>query len=148
MSSIVRFSFFIAFFVAAPAAWASDVKVSIVDIGAVGDGVTLCTTNIQKAIDQVAEKGGGTVVVPKGVFLTGALFLKPTVNLFLDEDAVLQGSTNIEDYPKMPTRVEGHIQVWRPALLNADKVDHLRITGKGRIQGGGKPYWEAFWGPA
>ena len=44
----------------------------------------------------------------------------------------------------MPTRIEGHTQVWRPALVNALKVDHLRITGEGTIQGGGKPYWDAF----
>jgi alpha-L-rhamnosidase len=126
-------------------AWAADTRISILEGGAVGDGVTLCTTSIQKTIDQVAVAGGGTVVVPKGVFLTGALFLKPTVNLYLDDGAVLQGSTNIEDYPKMPTRIEGHSQIWRPALLNADKVDHLRITGKGMIRGGGKFFWEAFW---
>jgi alpha-L-rhamnosidase len=117
----------------------------ISDYGAVGDGTTLNTAAIQKAIDQLAAGGGGTVVVPKGSFLTGAIFLKPGVNLRLEKDAVLQGSTNIADYPEMNTRIEGHFQVWIPALVNADSVDHLRITGEGTIQGGGKPYWDAFW---
>ena len=120
-------------------------QVSIAAVGAVGDGVTLNTPAIQKAIDQLATNGGGTLVIPQGEFLTGAIFLKPGVNLHLDQGAVLKGSTNIENYPAMETRIEGHAQVWRPALVNAKKADHLRITGEGTIQGGGKPFWDAFW---
>jgi polygalacturonase len=73
------------------------------------------------------------------------IFLKPGVNLHLDQGAVLKGSTNIENYPAMETRIEGQVQVWRPALVNAKKADHLRITGEGTIQGGGKPFWDTFW---
>src|SRR4051794_28217995 len=120
-------------------------RVVVSEAGAVGDGTTLNTQAIQKTIDQLAERGGGAVVVPAGKFLTGAIFLKPGVNLHLEKDAVLLGSTRIDDYPAMPTRIEGHTQVWRPALVNADRCDHLRITGEGTIQGGGKPYWDAFW---
>jgi polygalacturonase len=120
-------------------------QASIAAAGAVGDGVTLNTLVIQKAIDQLATNGGGTLVIPKGEFLTGAIFLKPGVNLHLDQGAVLKGSTNIENYPAMETRIEGQVQVWRPALVNAKKADHLRITGEGTIQGGGKPFWDTFW---
>ncbi len=120
-------------------------RVSIAAAGAVGDGVTLNTPAIQKAIDQLATNGGGTLVIPRGEFLTGAIFLKPGVNLHLDPGAVLKGSTNIENYPAMQTRIEGHAQVWRPALVNAKNADHLRITGEGTIQGGGKPFWNTFW---
>jgi alpha-L-rhamnosidase len=120
-------------------------RVSITDFHAAGDGRTVCTQAIQKAIDQVAQSGGGTVVVPEGVFTTGALFLKPGVNLHLDKGAVLRGSTFIEDYPKTLTRIEGHSEEWRPALLNASKVDHLRITGEGMLEGSGQPFWQLFW---
>jgi len=120
-------------------------RVSIAAAGAAGDGVTLNTPIIQKAIDRLATNGGGTLVIPQGEFLTGAIFLRPGVNLHLDAGAVLKGSTNIEDYPTMETRIEGHTQVWRPALVNAKNADHLRITGEGTIQGGGKPFWDAFW---
>ena len=120
-------------------------RVSIAAAGAVGDGVTLNTPAIQKAIDQLATNGGGTLVIPWGEFLTGAIFLKPGVNLHLDPGAVLKGSTNIENYPAMQTRIEGHAQVWRPALVNAKNADHLRITGEGTIRGGGKPFWDTFW---
>jgi len=113
--------------------------------GALGDGKTLNTQAIQAAIDKCAAGGGGTLRIPPGAFLSGALFLKPGVNLHLDKGAVLQGSTNIQDYPACETRIEGHTQVWIPALVNAAGTEHLRIDGEGTIQGGGKPFWDAFW---
>ena len=117
---------------------------SIVEAGAVGDGKTLDTAVIQQAIARCAAGGGGTVVFPAGRFLSGALFLQPGVDLRLEKDAVLLGSTHIEDYPALPTRIEGHTQVWRPALVNAAHCDGLQITGEGTLEGGGKPFWDAF----
>ncbi|HEX8118214.1 MAG TPA: glycosyl hydrolase family 28 protein [Pyrinomonadaceae bacterium] len=120
-------------------------RASVADFGAVGDGRTLNTARIQSGIDQLASKGGGTLVVPRGVFMTGAIFLKPGVNLRLEEGAVLKGSADRKDYPKMRTRVEGHFEEWLPALVNADHVDHLRIEGAGVLDGNGAPFWEDFW---
>jgi len=131
-----------AFFI--PGAPVAAKQLSIAAVGAVGDGVTLNTAAIQKAIDTLAANRGGTLVIPKGEFLSGAIYLKPGVNLRLDKGAVLKGSTNIADYPELETRIEGHFQVWIPALVNASNVDHLRITGPGMIAGGGKPFWDAF----
>jgi polygalacturonase len=128
-----------------PGATAAEKQLSIAAAGAVGDGVTLNTGAIQKAIDTLATNGGGTLVIPQGEFLSGAIFLKPGVNLHLDKSAVLKGSTNIENYPELETHIEGHFQVWIPALVNASNVDHLRITGEGTIAGGGKPFWDEFW---
>ena len=120
-------------------------QVSVTDFGAVGDGTNLNTSHIQAAIDQLAAKGGGTVVIPKGVFLSGALFLKPGVNLHLDEGAIILGSTNKSDYPKTKTRVEGHFEEWLPALINADHCDHLRISGAGTLDGNGRGFYTEFW---
>lgn len=117
----------------------------ITDVGAVGDGTTLNTPHIQSAINQLAAKGGGTLVIPKGVFLSGAIFLKPGVNVRLDEGSVLLGSTNKSDYPKTKTRVEGHFEEWLPALINADHCDHLRIIGSGTLDGNGRGFYTAFW---
>src|SRR5215212_1488488 len=124
---------------------ASKGRASVADFGAVGDGKSLNTVSIQKAIDQLAAKGGGTLVIPRGVFLSGAIFLKPGVNLHLDAGAVLKGSTDRKDYPKMRTRIEGHFEEWLPALVNADGADHLRISGSGTLDGSGAPFWEDFW---
>jgi len=116
----------------------------ITDFGAVGDGKALNTQAIQATIDKVASEGGGTVVVPQGTFMSGAVFLKPCVNLHLDADAVLKGTTNVADFPKSMTRIEGHFQVWLPALVNADHCDHFRIDGSGTLDGSGEPFWLEF----
>ncbi len=118
---------------------------SIVDCGAVGDGKRLNTESIQTAIDKLAAAGGGTLVVPKGVFVSGAIFLKPGVSLRLDKEAVLKGSTEVHDYPKRLTRIEGHSEPWLPALVNAEKMNHLSISGEGTLDGSGQPFWAAFW---
>ena len=76
-------------FAQAPSATVPSRGTSIADFGAIGDGATLNTERIQSAVNQLAEKGGGTVVIPKGVFLSGAIFLKPGVNLHLDRKSVV-----------------------------------------------------------
>ena len=45
----------------------------------------------------------------------------------------------------MKTRIEGHFEEWLPALINADKADHLRLSGSGTLDGNGAPFWEEFW---
>ena len=117
-------------------------SVPITDYGAVPDGTTPNTAAIQKAIDTCADQGGGTLLIPKGTFLTGALFLKPGVNLELADGAVLKASKNIEDFPIRPgVRFEGHFADWRVGLLNAEHADHLRISGPGTLDGNGATYW-------
>ncbi len=123
----------------------ADKQYNIVEGGAIGDGKTLNSKAIQAVIDACAQNGGGTVVIPKGIFLSGSLFLKPGVNIELQEGAVLRGSQDINDYPKINTRIEGHFEPWRAALLNADGVDHLRITGSGTLDGNGEPFWKEFY---
>jgi len=119
-------------------------EASITDFGAKPDGTTMNTAAIQKAIESLAGQGGGTLVIPQGTFLSGAIFLKPGVNLRLDKGAVLKGSTDVKDYPQTNTRIEGHFQQWLPALVNAVESDHLRITGEGTLDGSGTPFWAAF----
>ncbi|HWA28049.1 MAG TPA: glycosyl hydrolase family 28 protein [Lacunisphaera sp.] len=113
--------------------------------GAVADGVTLNTDAIQKAIDVAAAAGGGVVRMPPGTFLSGSIFLKAGVQLCLDEGAILLGSTHIEDYPKRETRIEGHFEPWRMALVNAQGLTGVRIGGRGVLNGNGVPFWQAYW---
>ena len=112
--------------------------------GAVGDGVTVNTKAIQATVDQCAQAGGGTVIVPKGEFVSGALFLKPGVNIELTDGAVLLASTNIADFPTQPNvRFEGHFSEHATSLLNVDHCDHFRLTGPGMLDGNGAAYWNA-----
>lgn len=121
-------------------------RVSIVDTGAVADGATVNTRAIQAAIDRLAGQGGGTVVVPAGVFVSGALFLKPGVHLHLDKGAVLRCSTDMRHFPVQRTRIEGHFEErFNPGLVNASGCDGLAITGEGTLDGAGRPIWDQFW---
>lgn len=121
---------------------AADFKIT--DFGAVGDGTTVNTQAIQHAIDHAAKEKG-RVVVPAGVFKTGSIFLKQGAALHFEEGAVLVGSTDLADYPKRMTRIEGHFEPWRMALVNAENLTDVRITGRGTLDGNGKPFWAAYW---
>jgi Glycosyl hydrolases family 28 len=113
--------------------------------GAVNDSAVLQTAVIQKTIDEASKQGGGVIVIPKGTFLSGALFFKPNTHLHISEGAVLKGSDDIKDYPIMPSRMEGQNLEYFPALINAYGVNGFTISGKGMIDGNGLKYWEAFW---
>ncbi|CAG5072564.1 hypothetical protein DYBT9623_04196 [Dyadobacter sp. CECT 9623] len=136
-------------------AWFSDSsKINLQDLGkqfvitrhgASADSSVLQTAAIQKIIDLAHSEGGGVIVIPKGTFLSGALFFKPKTHLYLSEGAVLKGSDQIGDYPKMPSRMEGQTLDYFPALVNAYGVNGFTISGKGIIDGNGLNYWKAFW---
>ncbi len=118
----------------------------ITDFGAKADGTTVNTRAIQKAIDHLASHRGGTVVVPKGVFVSGALFFKPKVNLHLQAGAVIQCSTDMANFPVQRTRIEGHFEEkFNPALINVKNCDGFEITGEGTLDGAGRPIWDLFW---
>jgi polygalacturonase len=117
----------------------------ITRFGASTDSARLNTLAIQKTIDQASAAGGGTIVIPKGVFLSGALFFKPNTHLRLQEGARLKGSDNIADYPLIPSRMEGQKLDYYAALVNATKVNGFTITGPGTIDGNGLQFWKNFW---
>lgn len=102
---------------------------TITDFGAKNDGKTLASTAIQSAIDTAYKKGGGKVIVPEGVFLTGSIVLKTGVELHLKKEAILLGSTDPYDYKS--------INRWK-ALVLADGQKHIAITGDGTIDGQGQ----------
>ncbi|QIP15037.1 exopolygalacturonase [Spirosoma aureum] len=117
----------------------------ITSFGVKTDSTLVQTEAIQKTIDRAAQQGGGVVVIPKGTFMSGALFFKPKTHLHLAEGAFLKGSNNIADYPKLPSRMEGQSLDYFAALVNAYQVDGFTISGKGTIDGNGLRFWEAFW---
>jgi len=124
-------------FVATPAV---AVTVSIAERGAVGDGKTLDTAAIQAAVDDCAGKGGGTVLVPAGVWLTGSVGLKSQVTLRLEAGAVLRGSSRIEDYP---TNGFKHLEMGGTrSLLWALHQSDISICGEGTIDLTDRPFFD------
>ena len=112
--------------------------------GAVGDGVTLDSPAIQKAIDSCAEMGGGTIYVPAGQYVIGSLFLRSNITLFLDGGAELLGSENFDDYPIIQSRWEGHTQDTHAPLITGDHLHNISIIGRGTINGRGAAWWKAL----
>jgi polygalacturonase len=118
---------------------------NIADYGAVGNGTTLCTEAIQKAVDACASAGGGTVYIPAGQFLTGAIFLKNNVTLNISEGATLLASTIFENFPpfKPGWRILSD-DTQRSSLITGVDIENIAITGRGKLDGQGKPWWEAL----
>lgn len=96
----------------------------------------LASTLIQQAIDEVSSRGGGTVVVPSGVWRTGRIILKSNVNLHLDEGAELHFSGDVADYlPVVFTRSAGVEGMSLGSFIYADGQENIALTGKGRLVG-------------
>jgi polygalacturonase len=108
------------------------------DFGAKADGVTKDTAAIQKAIDTCASKGGGTVLLTAGTYLSAPIVLKSNITLLLDIHATLLGSPDHADYPAITEfRLPG-VQ----ALVSATNAENVSITGEGTIDGNGESWWQ------
>jgi hypothetical protein len=106
------------------------------EFGALGDGRTLDTVAIQRAIDACASAGGGTVVLHGGAFLSGTLVLKSHVDLRLERGTRLVGSPHISDY----TAAEITLKNIAWALIFADGADDIAISGPGSLECNGKAF--------
>ncbi len=115
----------------------------IMAYGAKGDGTTLNTTAIQKAIDACHAAGGGTVLVPSGVFVSGSLRLKSRVTLRLEKDAILRGSPKIGDWSVETVEqpyctYNSHTPpAFKRCLIYAGDAEEIGIKGMGTIDGQG-----------
>lgn len=115
--------------------WERSANAIIIDVTsyhAVGDGITMNTINLQKAIDDCSASGGGEVYFPAGKFVTGGLYLRSNVTIRLSKNAVILGSTNREiDYGNNPDE---------RALFYASKIENIAIVGEGEINGRGEAF--------
>lgn len=110
------------------------------DHGAIGDGRTLETAALKRAVDACALAGGGTVYLPPGNYLSGTIELKSHVTLELDAGATLLGSENPADYPATRSVWGDDREVMAPLIYAAD-ADNITITGRGTIDGQGAIWW-------
>ena len=106
-------------------------RVSLADFGGVGDGVTSNTEAIAKAIAKLDKAGGGSLVIPEGIWLTGPVVLKDRIDLHLERGAVLLFSPDKREY------LSGNSI--RPCI-SASKRHDVSITGEGIIDGNGE-WW-------
>ena len=111
--------------------------VSIKKHGAVADGNTLNTKSINAAIDALSKKGGGVVVVPAGLWLTGPVVLKNNINLHLAIGATLLFTADKNEYPLVEANWEGLPQMRNQSPISATNASNIAITGKGIIDGNG-----------
>src|SRR5947199_8362439 len=118
---------------------------NIINFGAVADGKSDSTEAIRKAIADCNAARGGRVVVPAGVFLTGAIHLKSNVNLYVSEGATLKFSTDSEKYlPVVYTRFEGTECMNYSPLIYAFEQENIAVTGAGTLDGAASD--ENWWG--
>lgn len=120
---------------------------NVVDYGAAPNAPAPATAAIQRAIEEAATAGGGTVTFAPGVYLTGSLFVKSNVELRVDTGVELRAIQDEAAFPDIWTRVAGNEMVWPAALINVCEQQKVRITGGGLINGRGEYWWNKFWGP-
>ncbi|MBR0300584.1 MAG: glycoside hydrolase family 28 protein, partial [Bacteroidales bacterium] len=110
-----------------------DNTVNLKDFGGVGDGVTLNTEAFAKAISALEKRGGGHLLVPAGVWLTGPISLKDRIDLHLEKNALVLFTPDKTAYLK-----DGKVQ----SCISASKRKDISITGEGVLDGNGS-YWRA-----
>lgn len=113
-------------------------RVSIVDYGAEQSVTKLCSNAINKAIDEVSRKGGGTVVIPRGYWMSGPIVMKSKVNLYLEKNAFVSFSSNIADYPVISTVYEGHKVEKCQSPISGWDLHDVAITGSGTFEASGE----------
>lgn len=115
-------------------------SISVTDFGGVGDGIALNTGAFAKAMDHLASRGGGRLIVPAGVWFTGPIVLQSNINLHLEDRSIILFSPDKDLYPLVETSFEGldtrrcQSPIWGKDLQN------IAITGSGAIDGNGH-YW-------
>lgn len=109
---------------------------SLANFGA-GDGMTLNTAAFEKAIAELAEKGGGTLDVPPGIWLTGPIELRSKIDLHLERGALIQFSRDFNLYPLAVFDTKGEKSVDSVSPISGQDLEDVAITGDGIIDGGG-----------
>lgn len=112
----------------------------IVDFGAVGNGSHDNTEAMNTAISACAQAGGGQVIVPAGIWLTGSIILHSRVELHLERGALVKFSRRYTDYPLILSSFEGREVIRARSPLDGEGLTDVAITGEGVFDGGGEAW--------
>lgn len=115
-------------------------RVSLTDCGGVGNGITLNTKAFEAAITELSAKGGGTLVVPFGVWLTGPIVFQSNINLQLEKGALILFSPDKDLYPLVKTSFEGQETRRCQSPISGKNLQNIAITGEGAINGSGEAW--------
>ena len=134
--TIYKLLFTSALVITAPVQKATAAKmIDATKVGVVGDGTTLNTATVQKAIDQCSAAGGGIISFPRGRYLTGTIQIKSNVTLRIEKDATLLGSTDAADYRNLDPFIDGTGNPLGHALIVAMDAENVGIEGEGTVDG-------------
>jgi len=112
-------------------------SVSIIAHGAIGDGQTMNTKAFADAIEACSQMGGGRVIVPAGIWLTGPIVLKSNINLYLECGAVILFSKRLADYPILPQPTPTSKNYSYLPMISGFNLMNVAITGDGIVDGNG-----------
>lgn len=115
-------------------------KVNILDFGGNPDGITLNTEAFENAMSELSKKGGGTLIVPKGVWFTGPIVFRSNINLHLEKSALILFSPNFDLYPLIETSFEGLDTRRCQSPISGKGLENIAITGEGSINGSGEAW--------
>ncbi len=115
-------------------------RISIADCGGKGDGISLNTKAFETAMNSLAEKGGGTLVVPYGVWFTGPIVFQSNINLYLEKGALILFTPDKTQYPLVKTSFEGLETRRCQSPISGRNLTNIAITGHGAINGSGEAW--------
>ncbi|NLP10734.1 glycoside hydrolase family 28 protein [bacterium] len=115
-------------------------QVRITAYGALGDGRAMNTTAFSRAIEACHADGGGRVIVPAGIWLTGPIVLKDNIDLHLEKNACIVFSPQLDQYPVVHTQYEGVSAFRRQSPISGRDLENIAITGPGLVDGSGQAW--------
>src|SRR5690554_6475131 len=117
-----------------------DKRVNLLDFGGNPDGITLNTAAFADAIQDLSEKGGGTLIVPKGVWFTGPIVFRSNINMHLEKGALILFSPDFNLYLLVETVFEGLDTRRCQSPISGRNLENIAITGEGSINGSGEAW--------
>ncbi|MDD3189603.1 MAG: glycoside hydrolase family 28 protein [Fermentimonas sp.] len=117
-----------------------DRHVNLLDYGGNPDGITLNTSAFADAMQDLSKKGGGTLIVPKGIWFTGPIVFESNINMYLEKGALILFSPDKDLYPLVETIFEGLETRRCQSPISGRNLENIAITGEGSINGSGEAW--------